>query len=69
MEITAIRLEHPDDVNLVVGQAHFIKTVEDLHEVLAQSSASRPRPTSPSDSSSCAASATSSELGPPRAAQ
>jgi len=39
MEITAIRLEHPDDVNLVVGQAHFIKTVEDLHEVLAQSSA------------------------------
>lgn len=25
----------PDDVNVIVGQAHFIKTVEDLHEVLA----------------------------------
>ena len=25
----------PEDMNLVVGQAHFIKTVEDLHEALA----------------------------------
>ena len=24
----------PDDVNVVVGQAHFIKTVDDLHEAL-----------------------------------
>jgi uncharacterized protein len=39
MEIVAIRIEKPDDVNVIVGQAHFIKTVEDLHEVLAQSSA------------------------------
>jgi adenosine/AMP kinase len=39
MEITAIRIEKPDDVNVVIGQAHFIKTVEDLHEALAQSSA------------------------------
>ena len=38
MEITAIRIDKPDDVNVVVGQAHFIKTVEDLHEALAQSS-------------------------------
>jgi len=38
MEITAVRIEKPDDVNVIVGQSHFIKTVEDLHEVLAQSS-------------------------------
>jgi uncharacterized protein len=24
----------PEDVNVIVGQAHFIKTVEDLHEAL-----------------------------------
>ena len=39
MELTAIPIEKPDDVNVIVGQAHFIKTVEDLHETLAQSSA------------------------------
>jgi adenosine/AMP kinase len=39
MELTAIRIEKPDDVNVIVGQSHFIKTVEDLHEVLAQSAA------------------------------
>lgn len=37
MEIAAVRLEKPEDVNVVVGQSHFIKTVEDLHEALAQS--------------------------------
>lgn len=34
MEIHVVRLEKPDEVNLVLGQAHFIKTVEDLHEAL-----------------------------------
>nr|WP_277606660.1 adenosine-specific kinase [Rhodococcus aetherivorans] len=33
MHIVAI--DKPDDMNVVVGQAHFIKTVEDLHEALA----------------------------------
>jgi adenosine/AMP kinase len=28
-------LDKPEDVNVIVGQAHFIKTVEDLHEALA----------------------------------
>jgi len=31
----AVQLDKPDDVNVIVGQAHFIKTVEDLHEALA----------------------------------
>ena len=37
MEIVAVPIDKPDDVNVVVGQAHFIKTVEDLHETLAGS--------------------------------
>lgn len=40
MELAAVPLEVPDGVNVIVGQAHFIKTVEDLHEVLAASSPS-----------------------------
>ncbi len=31
----AVPVDTPDDVNVVIGQAHFIKTVEDLHEALA----------------------------------
>ena len=34
MELTSVRLEKPDSVNLILGQSHFIKTVEDLHEAL-----------------------------------
>lgn len=32
MEISTVRFEKPDDLNVIVGQSHFIKTVEDLHE-------------------------------------
>jgi uncharacterized protein len=35
IEFEAVPLDKPDDVNVIVGQSHFIKTVEDLHEVLA----------------------------------
>jgi adenosine/AMP kinase len=34
MQTHVVRLEKPDEVNLILGQAHFIKTVEDLHEAL-----------------------------------
>jgi adenosine/AMP kinase len=34
MEISTIKIEKPDDVNLILGQSHFIKTVEDLYETL-----------------------------------
>ena len=30
----AVTVDKPDDVNVIIGQAHFIKTVEDLHEAL-----------------------------------
>lgn len=38
MEFTTVRIEKPDDLNVIIGQAHFIKTVEDVHEALAGTS-------------------------------
>ena len=38
MELTTVRIEKPDDLNFILGQSHFIKTVEDLHETLVGSS-------------------------------
>jgi adenosine/AMP kinase len=35
VDIEVVPLEKPEDVNVIVGQSHFIKTVEDLHEALA----------------------------------
>jgi adenosine/AMP kinase len=37
VEIATVRFDKPDDVNLILGQSHFIKTVEDLHEALVGS--------------------------------
>ena len=34
MEIKTVKIEKPDDVNLILGQSHFIKTVEDIYEAL-----------------------------------
>src|SRR5271169_3544088 len=34
MELKAVRLEIPENGNLIVGQSHFIKTVEDLYEAM-----------------------------------
>ncbi|HAZ27147.1 TPA: hypothetical protein DCY67_00825 [Candidatus Acetothermia bacterium] len=34
MELKLVQVEKPDDVNLILGQSHFIKTVEDLHEAM-----------------------------------
>jgi uncharacterized protein len=38
MELESVPIEKPEEVNVIVGQAHFIKTIEDLHEALAGSS-------------------------------
>jgi len=37
MNTTVVRIDKPDEMNMILGQAHFIKTVEDLHEVMAAS--------------------------------
>ena len=34
MELSTVRMELPDGSNLIVGQSHFIKTVEDLYEAI-----------------------------------
>ncbi len=38
MQLVSVPIDKPDDVNVIIGQAHFIKTVEDLHEALANAS-------------------------------
>ncbi len=34
MNLTTVSVEKPEDMNFILGQAHFIKTVEDIHESL-----------------------------------
>ena len=34
MEIQNVELEFPADTNIILGQSHFIKTVEDLYEIM-----------------------------------
>jgi uncharacterized protein len=35
IELSLVAVDKPDELNLILGQSHFIKTVEDLHEALA----------------------------------
>ena len=37
MEIKISKLEIPEDCNIILGQTHFIKTTEDLYEIIATS--------------------------------
>jgi adenosine/AMP kinase len=34
MELTTVKIEKPEMINFILGQSHFIKTVEDIHEAL-----------------------------------
>ena len=34
MDIQTVKIEKPEAVNFILGQSHFIKTVEDVHEAL-----------------------------------
>ncbi len=38
MKLEVVRVSKPEDVNLILGQTHFIKTVEDLYEALVAAS-------------------------------
>lgn len=35
LDIKAVAMEFPSDANIIVGQAHFIKTVEDIYEAMS----------------------------------
>lgn len=37
MQIEAVKINMPDGCNLIFGMSHFIKTVEDLHELMVNS--------------------------------
>jgi adenosine/AMP kinase len=37
MELKAVTVAKPDTINFILGQTHFIKSVEDLHEALVNS--------------------------------
>ena len=34
METQIVKIKKPEDVNIIIGQAHFIKTAEDLYETI-----------------------------------
>jgi len=34
MELSIVKIEKPEETNFILGQSHFIKTVEDIHEAL-----------------------------------
>jgi adenosine/AMP kinase len=36
MELKTVPIEKPADTNFILGQPHFIKTIEDLHEAIVQ---------------------------------
>jgi len=37
MELKSVRIEKPAEINFILGQSHFIKSVEDLHEAMVTS--------------------------------
>jgi adenosine/AMP kinase len=37
MNLTTLKIEKPEALNFILGQAHFIKSVEDIHETLVNS--------------------------------
>ncbi len=34
MDLLTVKIEKPEEINFILGQSHFIKTVEDIHEAL-----------------------------------
>lgn len=36
MDLKLVKIEKPEEMNFILGQSHFIKTVEDVHEALVQ---------------------------------
>ena len=36
MQMITVKIEKPEEINFILGQSHFIKTVEDIHEAMVQ---------------------------------
>ena len=41
IELLEVRMEIPEDTNIIIGQSHFIKTVEDLYEAMVHTPQAR----------------------------
>ena len=37
MELDLVSIVKPEELNFILGQSHFIKTVEDIHETMVTS--------------------------------
>ena len=37
MELTTVKIKNPNNLNIIIGMSHFIKTVEDIYEVMVTS--------------------------------
>jgi len=37
MELSILKIENPTNLNMIIGMSHFIKTVEDIYEVMVSS--------------------------------
>ncbi|GAB4116255.1 MAG: adenosine-specific kinase [Candidatus Caldatribacteriota bacterium] len=37
MELKVVKMEFPEETNIIIGQTHFIKTAEDLYEIMKNS--------------------------------
>jgi len=40
MELKTVKVDVPEGLNIIIGQSHFVKTVEDIYEILVGSSPS-----------------------------
>ena len=40
LELKTVRIEKPAEINFILGQTHFIKSVEDLYEAMVGANAS-----------------------------
>ncbi len=40
MELKTVKIDIPEGLNIIIGQSHFVKTVEDMYEILIGSSSS-----------------------------
>lgn len=40
MELKTVKIDTPEGLNIIIGQSHFVKTVEDMYEILVGSSPS-----------------------------
>jgi adenosine/AMP kinase len=36
VQLISVKIDKPGDINFILGQSHFIKTVEDIHEAMVQ---------------------------------